>query len=83
MNVYIIMLMRAKSKQKKECKIIVWKTLLANDFSIFNFNLKVLNKQFKPEILAELSTFMLASEPSESILDISIGKYNTCLTGRN
>ena len=53
--------------------------LCFNDLSIF----KVLDKWFKPKILAEHGAYMLVGEPGKSILEISIRKNDPCLTGRN
>jgi hypothetical protein len=55
-------------------------TLLCfDDLSFF----KVLNKWFKPKMLAEHGAYMLVSEPGKSILEISIRKNDPHLTGRN
>ena len=47
---------------------------------IISLNWKVSNKWIEPEVSAERIAFMLIGESGKSIFEISIGKYDTCLT---
>lgn len=47
---------------------------------IISLNWKVPNKWIESEVLAERIAFMLIGESGKSIFEISIRKYDTCLT---